>query len=607
MAYSDALPGTLTYLFEPEADFRKETIYFLVIDRFFSGSAANNFGQKQEMFDPERRLWGHYWGGDLQGVIDKVGYLRDLGITAVWLSPLLEQVEDMLGAFGPMHGYWIRDFKRINPRYVSPGEPTSLQANPTLQRLLNCLHENGIKVILDVVCNHSSPEINGSKGVVYDDGMPLADYYNDVNNFYYHYSGITDWQDEFQLIHHEMMGLATFNEQNPAFRRYIREAIRCWLDLGIDGLRIDTLKHMPVWFWQEFVAVVQKHRPSTFLFGEYGFGSPFDQRTVRYANDTGISILDFGLCGAIREAYSGSAPGGFQRVKQILDQDHVYKRATELVTFHENHDMPRFLSVCDSHQALESATTLLLTLRGIPCLFYGCEQYLVNNTNGGQDPYNRPMQERWQLDTELARRIRILSNLRRLNRALAYGSSQSLWLSDDIWVFSRSYHQNRVLVILNKGAANRISVEGINWPDGDYRCLLTDRTFVLRGSVLHDVYLEPFAAHVLAITAPSLQADVVVKFQINGYFTQPGDTMAIVGDVPELGEWDPMQAARLEYVNGDAWFAEVPFNVSAGSVIAFKAVVLRNGAEPVWENLVPRRFLLPGSGRLKLDLDWDQR
>ncbi|MBD2549841.1 hypothetical protein H6G65_09635 [Microcystis elabens FACHB-917] len=90
-----------------------------------------------------------------------------------------------------------------------------------MHRLIEALYEGGIKIILDIVCNHSSPELNGSKGVVTDDGAPLADFHDDGKNFYHHYPEIMDWEDEFQLIHHEMLGLATFNEQSIDFRNYV--------------------------------------------------------------------------------------------------------------------------------------------------------------------------------------------------------------------------------------------------------------------------------------------------------------------------------------------------------------------------------------------------
>ena len=105
-----------------------------------------------------------------------------------------------------------------------------------------------------------------------------------------------------------------------------------------------------------------------------------------------------------------------------------------------------------------------------------------------------------------------------------------------------------------------------------------------------------------------LRATTVVKFQINDYVTRPGEVMAVCGDAPELGGWDVDRCTHLEFINGDVWFAEVGFDESAGQAIRFKFVVLRPpGQNPVYENLVCRTFLLPSSGSVKLDLDWDRQ
>jgi cyclomaltodextrin glucanotransferase len=435
-----------------EAEFRQEFIYFIIVDRFHDGTADEeersgtwDRGARAGLLDKTWTQWGKYWGGNLQGVIDRIDYLKQLGVTAVWLSPLFEQVDDMQFDRAPMHGYWTKDFKRVNTRFLRQGESPSLHQSATLKELVKALHGAGIKLILDVVCNHSSPDINGSKGVVYDDGVLLADFNNDHNNFYHHNPEITDWNDEYQLINHEMCGLATFNERNIAFRNYIKSAIKSWLDVGVDALRVDTLKHMPIWFWQEFCTDIKRHKPDTFLFGEYGFSKPWEERSVRYANDSGMSILDFGLCDGIRFALSGREPGGFHLVEQVLGYDHVYRRANELVTFIDNHDMPRFLSIVADARKLPLALVLLMTLRGVPCLFYGTEQGLHDDTNGGEDPYNRPMMECWDQGSALYGLVAQLAGLRRRNRALTMGSHQQRYVSNDLYAYSRHYRDSAVL------------------------------------------------------------------------------------------------------------------------------------------------------------------
>lgn len=111
----------LEFLYTRDIEFRQETIYFLVVDRFYDGDPENSEGPNPELYDPEGKDWGKYWGGDLQGVIDKLDYLKDMGVTAVWLTPLFEQVEALFIEQAAIHGYWIKDFKRLNPRFIAKG------------------------------------------------------------------------------------------------------------------------------------------------------------------------------------------------------------------------------------------------------------------------------------------------------------------------------------------------------------------------------------------------------------------------------------------------------------------------------------------------------
>ncbi|MFQ6537748.1 MULTISPECIES: alpha-amylase family glycosyl hydrolase [Aphanothece] len=594
-----------------ELDFREEVIYFIIVDRFCDGSSDEeeraglwDRGERQGLYDKTWLQWGKYWGGNLDGIIQNVPYLKELGITAVWLSPLFEQVDDMQFERAPMHGYWTKDFRRINPRFIRHDDCNTLERSHTLADLVQALHGAGIKLILDVVCNHSSPDINGVKGRVYDDGELIADFYDDKNNFYYHHPEITDWEDEFQLIHGEMAGLATFNEKNIDYRNFIKSAIKSWIDVGVDALRVDTLKHMPIWFWQEFTSDMKAHRADLFMFGEYGFGKPWDARTVAYANDTGMSILDFGLCDAIRFAFSGSEPGGFQLVNDLLSHDHVYKRANELVTFIDNHDMPRFLSICPDERLLELATVLLFCLRGVPCVFYGTEQYLVNNTEGGRDPYNRPMMEQFDTNSQLFRLVAAMSQLRRTNQALSLGGCQERYISEDIYAFERRYRDSWALCLFNKGEERTITLEGLSLPEGPHHCWVSGADVNVQAGKLESLHLGARSMHVLAQAGPRVCGPAVAVFQLNGVDTKPGEHLVLTGDCPELGEWDLTRAYGLEYVNRNTWIAEVPFQQTAGAILHCKFVILGSDGFFQHENLTSRRLLLPPSGRIKFDCVW---
>jgi len=604
---SEQKPDTeidLEFLYTRDIEFRQETIYFIVVDRFFDGEPENSEGPNPELYDPEAKDWGKYWGGDLQGVIEKLDYLKNLGVTAIWLTPLFEQVEALFVEQAAIHGYWIKDFKRLNPRFISPGENPSLNQtqetrNTTFDRLIEKMHQRNMKLILDIVCNHSNPDFSGKKGELSDDGVKIADFNDDKNNWYHHYGPVTNWEDEWQVQNCELSGLATFNENNIEYRNYIKSAIKQWLDRGVDALRVDTVKHMPIWFWQEFNADIQRHRPDVFIFGEWIYSSPFDDQSVEFVNESGMSILDFGLCVAIRAALGQGAEGGFHEIQKIFDLDHRYKSATELLTFIDNHDMPRFQSLNSDPEMLKVAMSLIMTCRGIPCVYYGTEQYLHDDTNGGNDPYNRPMMNKWETDTEIYRLMRLLSGLRRLNPAVSMGGQWQRYITPDVYCYVRKYHDSICFVALNRGEATTVSEVLTNLPDGEHTCVVTRRKFQVVDGKLIDLPLENQDVIVISHVGERVKAQTIIRAQLNGVNTQLGERIVVIGDCPELGNWDIAKGYPLEYINTNTWFGEIPFNESAGKLISYKYVLLREGQSPLRENLVCRRWVVASEGTVK--------
>lgn len=587
-----------------DGEFRDQIIYFVVLDRFHSG-VDDNLGQRVELNDPTRSDWHKYWGGDLQGLYDRLDYLQELGVTAIWVTPLFEQVEEEVlegeVARAAIHGYWTQDFKRINSRWVNDSSEVRVFArNDTiLDRLLAEMHRRGMKFILDFVCNHSSPPTRVGKGKLYDDGVLIADFDDDSACWYHHYGPVQDWTDAWQIQNCEVAGLATFNENNVHYRRYIKEAAKAWLDKGVDALRIDTVKHMPIWFWQEFDADLRLHKPKLFIFGEWIDSSPQDPAAVECANTGGMSLIDFGFCHAVRNALARRLPAGFALVEGLLSQDSLYRNATELVTCIESHDMPRFQSLDADHRRFHLALILLLTSRGIPTLLYGCEQYLHNDTNGGEDPYNRPMMESWE-DTEATRLIAILSRERRANEAMKLGGQWTRYISADIYAFERVYRDSRCLVVLNQGAATSVEFGNVALPAGRYHSVLDDREIDIADGRFQ-AELGEMDAVVLGVKGKKVEAAAVIRFQVNGAPSEPGDQVVISGSCPELGEWDLSRAFVLECINSTTWFGEVAFEHTLGETIAYKYAILRGGFDeaPIREPRVGRFRLVMRSGTTK--------
>jgi cyclomaltodextrin glucanotransferase len=589
----------LKTLLGSDTEFRAETLYFIVLDRFHEGK-PDKAREEDEMFDPERRNWRKYWGGDLQGVIDKLDYLRGFGVSAIWTTPLFEQVQAMTVDDGepkaPMHGYWTSDFKRINPRWMNhPDEKRLFTRDDTVfDLLLERMHGSGMKFVLDFVCNHSSPKTGEGKGKLYDDGTLVADFENDKEHWYHHYGPTTDWCDEWQVQNGEIGGLATFNENNIRYRRYIKDAVCQWLGKGVDGLRIDTVKHMPLWFWQEFSADTDAAKPEVFRFGEWINSDPEDPKPVEFANRSGMSILDFGFCGAVRDCFRGEEGKGFEVLTRVFDLDGNYSCASELVTFFENHDMPRLQSLGIAERGLELALVLLMTSRGIPCLYYGCEQYLHDDTEGGDDPYNRPMMERWG-ETEAMRIIGILARERRANQAIQFGGQWTKSVDRDCYAFLRRYRDSRCLAVVNKGPARRLELSGLDYPDGRHVCLLSGGVIEVRQGAA-TIEMEEQSARVISVRGREVEGRVLARILVNGAPTQPGDRLAVVGDSEELGGWDLERACELECVNSNTWFGEIAFDASAGRTVGYKYVIFpgdRNEAPRREDRWVRRRLVPP--------------
>jgi cyclomaltodextrin glucanotransferase len=597
-----------SHLHISDEEFRGETVYFVVTDRF-------NVGKKQAyqtgaLDDPTHKDWNKYWGGDLQGIIDKIDYLEHMGVTALWLTPLFEQVEGTGGSgSAPIHGYWTQDFKRVNRRWVNDDKEVRLFAeNTVLDRLIDELHQRKMKFVLDIVCNHSSPVTTKGKGKLYDDGKLIADFDNDKNGWYHHYGDVKDWNDLWQIQHGELCGLATFNENNLEYRRYIIDSIKMWLDKGVDALRIDTVKHMPNWFWQEFTGELASHRPDIFIFGEWIHNHPKDPVAIDFANHAGMSVFDFALCQAIRDCIAKNAEGGFQLIQDVLDLDGNYRSASELVTMYENHDMARFQSLGASDRMLDLATCLIMTIRGVPCIYYGAEQYLHNDTEGGNDPYNRPMMEKWGENTPAYHFLRRLSPERGKNPAIQWGGLCQKIVEKDLYVFVRKYRDSRVLVILNKGPERSIDHIDTELPNGVHQCILTGAKIEIHDGQANQVQVGGGEARVFSFVGERVRGKSIARLQLNGIATLPGDRILVIGDCPELGHWDIGKGIPLEYVNHNTWFGELPFNESAGKSIAYKLIVLhpQPDSEPGRENRIVRRRPIAENGVSKWRDVWEE-
>lgn len=452
-----------------------DTIYFIVTDRFKDGDPGNN--PTGEIFSADKSEWKLYWGGDLRGVIEKLSYIRNLGCNAIWLTPLVQNTEKLYlygekkdEKISGYHGYWADDFFRINKYFGTMEE---------YKELISQAHKKDIKIIADFVLNHTSPIVQGSNGAIYRDGEFISDYSNDQKGWFHH-QGTIDFtiSDPRELQDKNLFDLADLNSENPDVEAYLFEAAKMWAETGIDSFRLDTVRHIPVDFAARFNKAMLKINPNLFIFGEWSMGGADVPGAVEFTRETDIHLIDFTFTYKITDVLCKQK--SFKLLADHFLHDKNIRNPNLMVTCIDNHDMPRFISTAIDNGAemdkakrlTELATYIMMTSRGIPCIYYGTEQFLhvgKRSTWGfGGEPYNRQMMDVWDESGYFFKNISRLAEMRRNTPALAKGLQETLFVSDDVWVFQRRCLDSVVLAAVNKGKKQNVKVDGTHLPDGAY-------------------------------------------------------------------------------------------------------------------------------------------
>ena len=454
--------------------FASEAIYFVLTDRFVNGDPSNDQreqGGAHPTFDlplpPCDGQAGNigYLGGDFRGLLDNAAYIRDLGFTAVWLTPIVDNPDqaftggDAITCTGFLtdrgktgyHGYWGVNFHRLDEHLPSAGlDFAGLTAG---------LRAHGLKTVLDIVGNHGSPAwtmpvAQPQFGQLFDaEGRLVADHqnlppdkldpaHNPLHAFY--------------NTKPDLAQLSDLNADNPAVMDYLVDAYLHWIGQGVDALRIDTIRHQPLAFWKTFSDRIRARHPGMYMFGE-----AFDYEAANIAPFTlpengGISVLDFPMRQAMEEVF-GHARAGFERLAPALYlEDGPYANVYDLATFYDNHDMRRL----DADDAgFIDAHNWLFTVRGIPVVYYGSETGFMRGRaeHGGNRAYFGQQRIDAAPDSPIHRDLQRIATLRRQSPALQRGLQLNLELQGERAAFYRVYQHGdtaqTALVLLNKGDA----------------------------------------------------------------------------------------------------------------------------------------------------------
>ncbi|MEK5491781.1 alpha-amylase family glycosyl hydrolase [Paenibacillus sp. FSL R7-0297] len=444
-----------------------ECIYQIVTDRFCEGNPASR--PRAELFSSGAGNLRKYLGGDWAGIIARIqdGYLTGMGVSAILISQPAENIhvctDDEEGT-ASYHGYWPRDFLKPNPYFGSMD---------TFSALLSTAHEHGLKVIIDFTPNHTSPALElrpdyMENGAIYRAGQLVATYSGDLERVFLHNGG-TAFRDAEDSQYRNLYDLAGLDQMNPQVDELLREGIAFWLDLGVDGVRIDAAKHIPPGWLTSLSGFIHARKPA-YLFGEWFLEAHgHTQDNAAFANGSGMSLLHFMFTHAIREAFHGRQ--GFGAFAEMLcESSGSYKHLNDQLIFLDNHDMSRFTR--DSDPLLtDLALVLLLTSAGLPVVYYGTEQYM----SGGDDPGNRAMMSSFSRETTAYRLVAQLNRLRACNLAIGYGNTKLLYLNSGVLVFERSYKKDVALILINQGESGHTLPPLVtSLPQGAYSSLLKD-------------------------------------------------------------------------------------------------------------------------------------
>jgi len=504
--------------------FASEAVYFVLTDRFVNGDTRNDFrdqGGAHPTFDrptpgaPEGQTDNiGYLGGDFRGIVDHADYIREMGFSAVWITPIVDNPDEAFTGGDPVvwggmftdrgktgyHGYWGVNFWQVDEHLPSP--------KLDFRQFTGRMRDRGLKVVLDIVANHGSPSftmpIDQPKyGEVYDrDGRLIADHGNLAPE---QLTPANDPLHAFFRAEPDLVQLSNFDERNPAVVDYLTNAYLHWIDEGAAAFRIDTIRHVPMSFWTTFTKRIREKHPGFFMFGE-----AFDYEAKNIApftkpDQAGVSVLDFPLKQAMDRVF-GMTDAGFELLDEPLHLKRgPYHNPYDLMTFYDNHDMARMQA---SDEGFIDAHHWLFTARGIPVVYYGSETGFMRGTAehaGNRNYFGREgirAAKNHPIRVQLARIAKLRASLPALQRGLQV----NLELDGDRAAFLRVYQHDGVtqtaLVLLNKGDAEARFVLKRHLPSGDWRDALADDGTSIRVDGRLDATVPAHGVRVYVSEAP---------------------------------------------------------------------------------------------------------
>ncbi|MBE7195708.1 MAG: alpha-amylase, partial [Gordonia polyisoprenivorans] len=569
LAIPAAPPAKAVVAGSPGALAEGDVIYQVLVDRFSNGNTAND-NQGNGEYNPNDL--GFYHGGDWAGLKNKLQYIADLGVTAIWISPVSEQQPlSRDGMEASYHGYFTKNYATPNAHFGSKTE---------LQSLITSAHNLGLKMIIDVVPNHTADYLAGTSTTyspsTYAPASPLN------NSSYFHHNGDCRFdgsESQAQIEACDLGGLDDLDQSNTTVSNYLKTTYKDWVDMGFDGIRVDAARSIPKTWLQSFETAM-----GVPTFGEVFVGD------VNYVSDYQNyewGTLDFPYFFTARQAFS--ADTDMNALGDLFDQDYKYSNANRIETFIDNHDRARFLTWADdNYQRLRSALTFTMTARGVPVIYYGTEQADDGNGNASEVPIankdNRKDMTSFSETSTIYKHIQRLNVLKKAYPALRTGKQREIWSDTNVYGFSRR---------VDSTGAEAMTIASNSWASQTRTIPLRSESTIAVGTVLTNLMntgqtvtvasggvtgkqiTVTLGEHQTAVFAPGTPVSTytpparnTTKIRVH-YNVGLGNSITVRGDTYPF-RWTVGRGARN--VASDVWEFELE-RIPAGQTFQFKPLI----------------------------------
>ena len=473
----------------------EDVLYMLMPDRFANGNPQNDVIKTMRDKTCDRNAPSLRHGGDLEGIRQHLDYFEELGVTTLWFTPVLENDNPSDGKSSSYHGYATTDYYKVDPRFGT---------NDEYKRLIDEAHQNGLKVVMDMIFNHCGYYHPWVADLPSKDWLNTPEWLEDqakgnkdgiikTNEKYLQTNGklttvFDPYASKFDL-HQTVDGwfvptMPDLNQRNPHVLKYLIQNSEWWIEtVGIDGIRMDTYPYADADAMALWMKTINNEYPNFNTVGEAWVTEP--AFTAALQKDSKLSeknshlktVMDFAFFDRINQAKNEETDdwfSGMNRVYNVFCYDYLYPNPKSVMAFVENHDTDRFLGEGKDTVALKQAMALLLTINRIPQVYYGTE-VLMNGTKAITDGYVRcdypggwtgdkhnafTAEGRTKAENDMFNWMSRLLHWRQGNEVITKGSQTQFCTHKGIYVIARQYNGKNVMTIINgKREANELDVK----------------------------------------------------------------------------------------------------------------------------------------------------